>query len=225
MSVCAKTPTHPAAQNKVVEEPNPDANDEESMLSCIKNFDVEEANRIKLFVGDQLKQPVTLQDKFFELRRAVSSSSSKKHFQEIDQLKDQLQYLHGLVQDKGIFPQSWLTYASSASYMLKKVGWFAEGTQAVFCDETVLGIFSSLRAKYVLLSLRDLIKMKCLKINQCIEGAVSDLVSKIDNMDPEKDDEISASLAAFDCEPCRAILKFISNLCYPCPMLMFDSFP
>ena len=83
-----------------------------------------------------------------------------------------------------------------------------EGTGSIFPNETALGIFMSLRAKYVLLVLKDLLMMKTLKCNSVVEKAVMDMNSLIESSDPEKDDDFSAALAAFDCETCLHIESF-----------------
>ena len=176
------------------------------MLACLKDFDPKQAALIRDFVDSQIKQPAALQELFFKIRPQVSSS--KKHFQSLGSLTDQLKYLSGLFQDHCIFPKAWLTFASSTSYLLKKVGRFVEGTGSIFPNETALGIFMSLRAKYVLLLLKDLLMMKTLKSNSVVEKAVMDMNSLIESSDPEKDDDFSAALAAFDCETCLHIESF-----------------
>lgn len=186
-------------------EPAADGNDEEGMLACVKNFDSEQAKLIKTFVESELKQPVTLQGKFFELRPQVSAS--RKHFQDIGDLPSQMQYLLGILQEKNIFPKAWVTYASSTSYLFKKTGHFVESTGPVFGTEGALGIFVSIRSKYILLSLKDMIMMKVLQTNSIVTKAVMDMCSAIENSDPEKDDELSAALAAFDSDPCTFQLQ------------------
>lgn len=177
-----------------------DGTDEESMMACIKNFDAEQAKLIKSFVANDLRLPVAMQQKFSGLRSRLASGQVL--FKDIPDLQGQLSYLLEVSQDLQIIPQPWLTFGSSVSYMLKKTGRFVENTSAIFESESLLGCFVSLRAKYMVLALKDLTRMKLLKCSAQIEKGVSDMAAKIDGAEPCEADEFSAALAAFDSEAC-----------------------
>ena len=134
-----------------------DGTDEESMMACIKNFDPEQAKLIRTFVEQELRLPVAMHQKFSQLRTRLATG--QKVFRDIDSLEGQLSLLLDACRELDIMQQHWLTYGSSVSYMVKKTGRFVENKNSVFESVSLLGCFVSLRAKYIVLALKDLLRM------------------------------------------------------------------
>lgn len=175
-----------------------DGTDEEAMLAHVKNFDVEQIKLIKVFVQEVLPHPLAMHESFVKFRLALVHK--KKTFTELPDLQAQLSFLQEVLEDMKVFPRAWLTYGSSTTFLYVKTSRFVEGTESVFQTSANLGQFVSLRGKYCILALRDLVRVKALKCTSNTEKALAEMSALADaETDASKDaTSFTASLSAFD---------------------------
>ncbi len=178
------------------------------MLNFIRTFGDREA--IAAFVKAQLGLPPSMHEKFGVLRKTLTTRG--KQFSDFTDLKSQLSYFHDIMTELNVFPSSWVIFASNTGYMFKKTsGRFVEGTESTFHDERQLGQFCSIRAKYSVLGLKDLLLMRCLKCSASTQKCIVELASVLELGGPPADsndnglessfEQLTASLAAFDGDP------------------------
>ena len=175
-----------------MEEEDQQATDEESMITFIKSFN--QVSAIKKFVKETLPTSLTIHPKFVELR--VALASRQQVFAELPDLQSQVSLLREMVDSAGVFPPSWVTFGASATVLYVKTGRFVEGTETLFVNEGNLGQFVSIRAKYCIMALKDLVRVKALKCTADSEKAISEMALQLDGDVDEHG--IGAALAAFD---------------------------
>ena len=177
------------------------ASEEEAMVNFIKGFG--EAEAVGAFLKSQLAVPPTMHEKFGVLSRTLTTRS--KQFSDLPDLKSQLAYFHDVLTESSAFPSSWVIFASNTGYMFKHAGGrFIEDTGSIFQDEKQLGQFCSIRAKYTMLGIKNLILMRCLKCTSQTQSCVVQLATALEmgctpgNTDENIFESLTAGLAAVD---------------------------
>lgn len=178
-----------------------DPKSEEGMLGFIKGFDAEE---IKGFIESQAHLPPSIHHKFSALRQALGTR--RKQFCDLPEVHLQVKYFYDLFQDYKVFPTAWLNFASSVGYFHGQTGRFVENSESVFRTEALLGRMLSMRAKYTILGLKDLLSMRALSAttSESQEAMASNLQRFSSQVEMVADDAGSSTflsaLAAFDSE-------------------------
>lgn len=175
---------------------------EEGMLQLIKAFDSE---GIKSFIEGQLHLPPSIHERFSVLRQALGTRH--KQFVDLKEINLQMKFFYDLFQECKVFPAAWLNYASSVGFFHGQTGRFVEASDVVFRTEANLGRVLSMRAKYTILGLKDLVSMRALSAtgNESQQALaqnlahVSSQVEMVGDEDAASSDFISA-LAAFDAD-------------------------
>eukprot|EP00435_Cladocopium_sp_Y103_P046343 s120_g13.t1 len=175
---------------------------EEGMLQLIKSFDSE---GIKSFIEGQLHLPPSIHERFSILRQALGTRH--KQFVDLTDIKLQMKFFYDLFQECKVFPAGWLNYASSVGFFYGQAGRFVEASEAVFRTDANLGRVLSMRAKYTILGLKDLVSMRALSAagSESQQALVQNLtrfssqVEMVGEEDNANSDFMSA-LAAFDAE-------------------------
>ena len=176
---------------------------EEGLLQLIKTFDSE---GIKSYIEGQLHLPPSIHEKFSVLRQALGTRH--KQFADLKEIKLQMKFFYDLFQECKVFPGEWLNYASSVGYFHGQTGRFVETSDLVFRTEANLGRLLSMRAKYTILGLKDLVSMRALSAtgNESQQALAQNLAHFSSQVEMVGDEDAATSgfisaLAAFDAEP------------------------
>lgn len=180
--------------------------DEEGMTSFVKNFS--DVANLRGFMENQLHLPPSMHDQFSSFRRALGARF--KQFGDLKTFKDQLSYFFEVFNEVKVMQASWVIYSTSLAYLYKSTGKFPEMSGALFQSEHQLGHLCSMRAKYVLMGLKDLVQMKQLKCDQETQQAIVNLATTVDIAMPlptshdfdAEDKQLIGALSGFDGESC-----------------------
>lgn len=179
-----------------------DGGDEEGMLNFIKSFDA--IGDVRSFLDGQLHLPPSMHDLFASLRRALGTRY--KQFGDLKTFREQLSYFFDVFTELKVIPSNWVVFATSTAYLYKSTGKFAESTGNLFQSEAQLGHFCSMRAKYIIMGLKDLVQMKQMKCAEGVQQSIMLLATAVDSpvnfSSAEKGDEtpLIGALSGFDGE-------------------------
>lgn len=174
--------------------------DEEAMLNFIKNFG--SIADVRTFMEGQMHLPPSMHDQFSCFRRALGTRF--KQFGDLKTFQDQLAYFFDVFCEVKVIPASWVVFATSTAFLFFSTGKFVEETGKLFKHQDRLGHFCSMRAKYILMGLKDLVQMKQMKCSEDTQKAICFLASSIDapvHEDASTDSEMMAlvgALSGFD---------------------------
>lgn len=120
-----------------------------------------------------------MHEKLTQFRQKLGSSM--KEFRDLPDFKAQLAYFFDLFTELKIVPAPWLIYGACAAYLHQKTGGrLVESTASTFESSEVLAQFCGMRARYVILGLKDLFNMKILKCSEEIGKSISEMASELD---------------------------------------------
>lgn len=175
--------------------------DEEAMLNLVKTF---KSNELKAFIEKNLLLPPSIHDNFGRLRQSLATRSNQ--FKNLGDMKLQLDYFYELFQEMEVFPKQWLSYASCC-FFFEEQKHFVEGSEMVFQSEVNLGRVLSMRARYTILGLKDLLSLRALTSQDAasMQGLAKKLQLFSGEVEMVRDEESANScfisaLAAFDAD-------------------------
>ena len=116
---------------------------------------------VRAFLEGQLHLPPSMHDQFAIFRKALGTRF--KQFGDLKTFRDQLAYFFEVFSEAKVIPANWVVFATSTAFLYKAAGKFVEETGKLFQSEEQLGHFCSMRAKYILMGLKDLVQMKQMK--------------------------------------------------------------
>ena len=154
-----------------------DRQHEEGMLNFIKNFGA--VADVRSFLEGQLHLPPSMHDQFSVFRKALATRF--KQFGDLKTFKDQMSFFFDVFAEMKVIPTNWVVFGTSVAFLYKSTGRFAEDTGRLFQSEAMLGHFCSMRAKYILMGLKDLVQMKQLKCGDHIERVILNLATTVDS--------------------------------------------
>lgn len=120
-----------------------------------------------------------MHEKLTQFRQKLGASM--KEFCDLPDFKAQLAYFFDLFTELKIVPAPWLIYGACAAYLHQKTGGrLVKSTASTFESSEVLAQFCGMRARYVILGLKDLFNMKIMKCSEEIGKSISEMASELD---------------------------------------------
>ena len=132
-------------------------NPQETALYLVRNF---QSDEMKGFINSELSLPSSMHSGLGRLRKTLSGRSTQ--FLDLKDFVSQVDYLGSIIGEIAC-PRNWVAFCASVSCLFSATGTFPEGTKDVFSTDAILGSMCGLRARYLLIALRDLWALRVLK--------------------------------------------------------------
>ena len=180
---------------------------QEQTMRMIETFDKVQADELKAFVANELPNPTAMHPGLSKFRSILAARTNQ--FLQLPELESQLEYLSESLAHSHACPMAWIAFASAVSCHLSKSGTFPSAGRDIFVAEGSLGSICSLRAKYVLIGLRDLYSMRVLKLPGDSARLLQDMLNAVDGIElaPQHlimaSQDFAAAIAGFDSVPLR----------------------
>ena len=175
-SVCSR---FPGVLTKVVSEaPTDGQHDEEAMLTYVRSF--ADGPALREYISSHLHLPSSMHPRFTTFRQKLGASM--KEFKDLEDMRRQLAYFFDLLTELQVIPSNWLIFGACAAYLHQKSGGrLVENTASIFSAQETLAQFCGMRARYVVLGLKDMCTMRVLKCSNEMSKSIAEMASELDS--------------------------------------------